>query len=173
MTPKLKNVLLLMVIVLILPLISVAQVIKPVTWTFSTKQISPSEVQLIFNATIDRPWHLYSQDVPPPPDGPVATSFNFEKSGDYKTLGKVKESKSIEEFDNQFKSTLKYFNDKAVFTQNVRILSAKDFKITGYLEFMCCDDNTCLAPETVDFEFKIKGNPERLRVSENQTQPQL
>lgn len=146
MTPKLKNVLLLMVIVLILPLFSVAQVIKPVTWTYSIKQISPAEVQLIFTATIDRPWHLYSQDVPPPPDGPVATSFNFEKSGDYKTLGKVKESKSIEEFDNQFKSTLKYFNDKAVFTQNVSVLSAKDFKITGYLEFMCCDDNTCLAP---------------------------
>lgn len=160
MTPKLKNVLLLMVIVLILPLISVAQVIKPVTWTFSTKQISPSEVQLIFSATIDRPWHLYSQDVPPPPDGPVATSFNFEKSADFKTLGKVREPKAIEEYDNQFQATLKYFTDKAVFTQNISVLSVKDFKITGYLEFMCCDDKQCLAPESIDFEFKIKGNPD-------------
>jgi thiol:disulfide interchange protein len=160
MKPALKNSTILLLLTFIVPFLSFAQVLKPVKWNFSTKQINPGEVQLIFTATIDRPWHMYSQDVPPPPDGPVATSFNFEKSGDYKTLGKVKESKSIEEFDNQFKSTLKYFNDKAVFTQNIGVISAKDFKISGYLEFMCCDDNTCLAPETIDFEFSIKGNPE-------------
>ncbi|KAF0199663.1 MAG: Protein-disulfide reductase [Bacteroidetes bacterium] len=160
MTQKLKNVILLLALALAIPLITGAQVMKPVKWTFSTKQISPAEVQLIFTATIDRPWHLYSQDVPPPPDGPVATSFNFEKSRDFKTIGKVKESKSVEEFDNQFQAILKYFNDKAVFTQTIGVLSAKDFKVTGYLEFMCCDDKQCLAPETVDFEFNIKGNPD-------------
>jgi thiol:disulfide interchange protein len=160
MNLKLKNVILLLAFAMAIPLITAAQVMKPVKWAFSTKQISPSEVQLIFTATIDRPWHLYSQDVPPPPDGPVPTSFNFDKSADFKTIGKVKESKSVEEFDSQFQSTLKYFNDKAVFTQTIGVLSAKDFKVTGYLEFMCCDDKQCLAPESVDFEFKIKGNPE-------------
>lgn len=139
---------------------STAQVLKPVKWSFGTKQISAGEVQLIFTATIDRTWHLYSQDVPPPPDGPVPTSFTFEKSADYKTIGKVKEPKAIEEYDNQFQATLKFFADKAVFTQNIRVLSAKDFKVKGFLEFMCCDDKQCLAPETIDFEFNIKGNPE-------------
>ncbi|PKO97807.1 MAG: hypothetical protein CVU14_09370, partial [Bacteroidetes bacterium HGW-Bacteroidetes-9] len=160
MKNSLKSVILLILLAVSLPLISGAQVFKPVKWTFSTKQISAGEVQLIFSATIDKPWHLYSQDVPPPPDGPVPTSFFFEKSADFKTIGKVKEPKAIEEFDNQFKITLKYFADKAVFTQNIKVLSAKDFKITGYLEFMCCDDTQCLAPETIDFEFNIKGNPE-------------
>ncbi len=160
MKNSLKSVILLILLAVSLPLISGAQVFKPVKWTFSTKQISAGEVQLIFSANIDKPWHLYSQDVPPPPDGPVPTSFFFEKSADFKTIGKVKEPKAIEEFDNQFKITLKYFADKAVFTQNIKVLSAKDFKITGYLEFMCCDDTQCLAPETIDFEFNIKGNPE-------------
>lgn len=164
MKKSLKSVILLIILAVSLPLISGAQVFKPVKWTFSTKQISAGEVQLIFSATIDKPWHLYSQDVPPPPDGPVPTSFFFEKSNNFKTIGKVKEPKPIEEFDKQFNITLKYFADKAVFTQNIKVLSAKDFKITGYLEFMCCDDTQCLAPETIDFEFNIKGNPEPVAV---------
>jgi len=161
----LKSAVLLLLLAFVLPMFSGAQVLKPVKWSFSTRQISNEEVQLVFTATIDRPWHLYSQDVPPPPDGPVPTSFVFEKSADYKTIGKVKEPKAIEEYDNQFQATLKYFADKAVFTQNIKVLSAKDFKITGYLEFMCCDDKQCLAPETVDYEFNIKGNPEIVAVA--------
>lgn len=148
---------------------SAAQVLKPVKWGFSTRQISAGEVQLVLTATIDRTWHLYSQDVPPPPDGPVATSFSFEKSADFKTIGKVKEPKAHEEYDNQFQATLKYFTDKAVFTQNIKVLSAKDFKVTGFLEFMCCDDKQCLAPETVDFEFNIKGNPEAATLQASET----
>jgi thiol:disulfide interchange protein len=169
MKPFLKNTTIILVLALVMPLLSAAQVLKPVKWTFSTKQISAAEVQLIFTATIDRTWHLYSQDVPPPPDGPVPTSFFFEKSAEFKTIGKVKEPKAIEEYDNQFQAVLKYFADKAVFTQNISVLSTKDFKITGYLEFMCCDDKQCLAPETVDFEFNIKGNPDagKHAVSEN------
>ncbi|MCO5266105.1 MAG: thioredoxin family protein [Lentimicrobium sp.] len=158
--PAMKSILLFVAMVILFSVTSVAQVIQPVKWSFKTKQISADEVQLIFSATIDRPWHLYSQDVPPPPDGPVPTSFNFEKSNNFKTIGKVKEPKAIEEYDNQFQATLKYFTDKAVFTQNIKVLTAKDFKVTGYLEFMCCDDKQCLAPESIDFEFNVKGNAE-------------
>lgn len=169
MKPFLRNTTIILVLTLVMPLLGAAQVLKPVKWTFSSKQISAGEVQLIFTATIERTWHLYSQDVPPPPDGPVPTSFFFEKSANFKTIGKVKEPKAIEEYDNQFQAVLKYFADKAVFTQNISVLSAKDFKITGSLEFMCCDDKQCLAPETIDFEFNIKGNPDagKAVVSEN------
>jgi len=169
----LKALFMTIVMAFITSLISTAQVIKPVNWSFSIKQISASEVQLIFTATIDRPWHMYSQDVPPPPDGPVPTSFNFDKSENYKAIGGVKEPKAHEEYDKQFEATLKYFTDKAVFTQNIKVVSARDFQVKGYLEFMCCDDKQCLAPETIDFEFNIKGNtaaatigtPEKMEVA--------
>lgn len=137
---------------------SYGQILKPVKWSFSTKQISPAEVQLVFTATIDPTWHLYSQDIPP--DGPVPTSFNFDKSADYKLIGKVKEPKAKEEFDKNFDMIVKYFADKAVFTQNIEVLTDKDFQIKGFLEFMCCDDSRCLPPDEVDFTFKVKGNPE-------------
>ncbi len=135
-----------------------AQVLKPVKWSFSTKQISNNEAQLIFTATIDPTWHLYSQDIPP--DGPVPTTFTFEPGPQYKLIGKVKEPKPKEEFDKNFDMVVKYFADKAVFTQDIKILSDRDFKIRGVLEFMCCDDSRCLPPDEVDFEFSVKGNPD-------------
>lgn len=135
-----------------------AQILTPVKWNFTTKQISPAEAQLIFTATIDATWHLYSQDIPE--NGPVPTSFTFEKSSKYLLVGKVKEPKAIEEFDKNFDMVVKYFANKAVFTQNIKVLSDKDFQIKGVLEFMCCDDSRCLPPEEVDFSFNVKGNPE-------------
>ena len=135
-----------------------AQILKPVKWNFSTKQISPSETQLIFTASIDPSWHLYSQDIPE--NGPVPTTFTFTKSPEYSLVGKVKEPKAIEQFDKNFDMVVKYFADKAVFTQNIKVTSDKDFQIKGFLEFMCCDDSRCLPPDEVDFSFRVKGNPD-------------
>lgn len=152
------------ILIILLQSLSFAQVLTPVKWSFSTKQLSPSEVQLVFKATIDKTWHLYSQDIKP--DGPVPTSFNIEKSKDFELVGKVKEPKAIEEYDPNFDMVLKYFADQAVFTQKIKVLSPKDFVIKGYLEFMCCDDKQCLPPNEVEFEFKIKGNPQAVAVAE-------
>lgn len=45
------------------------------SWSYSTKQINDSEFDLIFTATIDKHWHLYSQvEVK---DGPLPTAFLF------------------------------------------------------------------------------------------------
>lgn len=138
-------------------LTSYAQVLTPVRWSFSVKQLKPDEVQLILKATIDKTWHLYSQNIKP--DGPVPTSFTFEKSKNYELIGKVIEPKAIEENDPNFDMILKYFANEAVFTQKIKVLSPSDFKVKGFVEFMCCDDKQCLPPNEVDFSFSIKGNP--------------
>ncbi len=137
---------------------ALSQILTPVKWSFSTKQINAGEVELIMKATIDKTWHLYSQDIKP--NGPVPTTFTFESSKNYTLVGKVTEPKAIEEFDPNFDMVLKYFADEAIFKQKIRVLTDKDFKIKGFLEFMCCDDKQCLPPNEVDFEFSIKGNPQ-------------
>ena len=40
-----------------------AQIFTPVSWDFSQNQLSENEVELIFKASIDEHWHLYSQDI--------------------------------------------------------------------------------------------------------------
>ena len=49
-----------------------------VTWKTSLKKISADEYDLVFIASIEPGWHLYSQIETP--DGPLATIFEFEKS---------------------------------------------------------------------------------------------
>jgi thiol:disulfide interchange protein DsbD len=151
-----------------LPVVAFSQVLTPVKWSFKVQQNKPDEATLLLIATIDYNWHLYSQDIPP--KGPVPTTFTFNPGPEYKLTGKVTEPKAIEENDPNFNMVLKFFAEQAVFKQKIRILSAKDFTISGKLEFMCCDDKQCIPPEEVEFAFRVKGNP-AAAPAENVTTP--
>jgi thiol:disulfide interchange protein DsbD len=131
-----------------------AQILKPVKWSFSVNRINDCEAELIFKAKIDKGFHVYSQFLDGN-DGPVATTFNFEKSSDFQLQGKVLEGKPIEEYDPNFEMKLKFFANEASFKQKIKINNLKAFSVKGYLNFMVCDETKCLPPEDVDFEFKI------------------
>jgi thiol:disulfide interchange protein len=154
------------IISLLLPLLSFSQILEPVKWSFKVEQSSPDEATLVFTAKADKGWHVYSQDIPP--GGPLPTEFIFEENTDYKPIGKVTEPEGHEEMDPNFEIVLKYFDDKVSFKQKIKILSAKDFQVKGYLTFMCCDDTQCLPPTDVDFVFNIKGNPKAVPQDNNQ-----
>ncbi len=129
-----------------------AQILEPVKWDFSKNKISENEYELVFKATIDHKWHLYSQDIPM---SPPATTFRFDKGDGFELLGKVSEESSvIEEYDPNFEMVLKYYANEAIFKQKVKITSPNT-KISGSLEFMCCDDTKCLPPADVDFDFSF------------------
>jgi len=132
-----------------------AQILKPVTWSFSNKQVSDTEFDLVLTANIDNGWHLYSQFIAD--GGPVATSFKFKPSPDYALVGKVTESpKPKKIYEKVFEMEVAFFEKKAVFTQKVK-LKVPDAKIKGTLTFMVCDDSQCLPPEDLDFSFDVKG----------------
>ena len=130
-----------------------AQVFNPVKWQYQTKSLGNNEFELQFIASIDAHWHMYSQTVEP--GGPIATSFMFKESNDFELIGKTTESEGITIEDPVFKMTLTYFEKEAVFTQKIKLLNGSA-KITGDLEFMSCDDEKCLPPELLEFEFNVK-----------------
>jgi hypothetical protein len=133
-----------------------AQVINPVNWSFQVHKISNVESELVFTATIDKGWHLYSQNIPE--GGPIPTSFNIEKGMGFFTDGKVTEPNAIEVFDKQFNMKVQYFSDRAEFRQKVKVMSAKPVDVKGFVEFMCCDDEKCLPPTEVSFLFKLPAS---------------
>lgn len=164
-----KKIKVFLLIFLLLPLFSISQILEPVKWSFRVEQTKPEEATLVLTAKIDKGWHLYSQDIPP--KGPIPTTFTFTKSKDYQLVGKITESKSISENDPMFENmTLKFFADKAIFSQKIKVLSQKNFAVKGVLEFMCCDDKQCLPPTEVDFSFDIKGNPAAVAVESKDVQ---
>ncbi|MFP5471370.1 MAG: cytochrome c biogenesis protein CcdA [Bacteroidia bacterium] len=133
-----------------------AQIFDPVKWKFSQKQISETEVELYFEATLEKKWHLYAQKLESDL-GPVPTSFVFDESKLYERVGEVKEPKAKVEFDPNFDMNLSFFENKVIFTQKIKILSSSDFTVSGYVEYMACDDEKCIFPDPANFTFKIKG----------------
>ncbi|MHB1148464.1 MAG: protein-disulfide reductase DsbD family protein [Lutibacter sp.] len=139
-----------------LSIASYSQIHDPVKWSTSTQKISDSEYDLIITATIEAKWHLYSQNVPE--NGPIPTSFSFKISPDFKLMGKTSEEKGHTVHDPVFDMEIKYFENKAVFKQRIKVLSEKSLKIAGTVEFMVCDDSSCLPPTEIDLAFLIAGN---------------
>ena len=135
---------------------SFAQIHDPVKWSTSVVKISDTEYDLITTATIEAKWHLYSQNVPA--DGPIPTSFLFKKSADFKVVGKTSEEKGHTVHDPVFDMEIKYFENKATFKQRIKINNSKAFKISGEVEFMVCDDSSCLPPTVIDLTFLISEN---------------
>lgn len=132
------------------------QILTPVKWSFSQKQINDKEFDLIFTAQIDEGWTIYSQFLESN-DGPVATSFNFTTGSHFTLSGKTEESPENRKtvHDDVFDMKLTKFYKKATFTQRVKV---NDFSkpVTGYLEFMTCDATRCLPPSEVDFAYELK-----------------
>lgn len=129
---------------LVLPLIVSAQIYNPVSWEFSQEQINSEEIELTFKAEIEEGWYLYSQNIED--DGPIPTSFIFFESDSFQLVGSTSEGTPIEQFDPNFDMVLKYFKNKAVFTQIVKVNTENDFTLKGELTFMVCDSLKCLPP---------------------------
>ncbi len=131
-----------------------AQIQEPIKWSSSVNTISESEAELIFTATIDEGWHLYSQTLPND-DGPIATEFTFTESSDYELIGKVMEPEAISEFDKNFDMVLNYFAKEVSFKQKIKILNPNGFTVQAESYSMVCNDEMCLPPEAIEFEFQV------------------
>ena len=80
---------------LLLILISVtvstmAQTKDPVKWDFTSVKKSDKVYEIIFTATIDKSWHIYSQNTPK--GGPVPTKIVFKANPLAITKGLAKET---------------------------------------------------------------------------------
>ena len=142
-----------LLLILIISFSGFSQIHDPVKWSTSVKKISNSEYELIVTAIIENGWHLYSQTVPK--DGPIATTFIYKTDKNYLKKGNTKEGKGYTVDDKVFNMRIKYFEKKAYFKQRIKVKSNNKFTVNGIVEFMVCNDVSCLAPKEVDLEFKI------------------
>jgi hypothetical protein len=134
---------------------ALAQILKPVKWSYAAKKISPTEAIVYFKATIDKGWHMYSQYIAD--GGPTKTVFTFAPSAQYILVGKTQESKPIRKFEKMFDMQVSYFENQAVFQQKVKLKSKNQTTVKGTINFGACDDTTCIQPEDVNFNVAIKS----------------
>lgn len=135
-----------------------AQILEPVKWNFSTEEISANEHNLVFTASIDEGWTVYSQFTAD--DGPVPTLITFESHDGAEIIGKgVETGHKKEGLDKLFDvNVIKFLADeKFEIKQRIKVSDVSK-PITGYLTFMTCNDKTCLPPTDIDFTFKINNS---------------
>lgn len=128
-----------------------AQFASPVKVTTTIKETSPTEAVITFAATIQGGWHMYSTNVVA--DGPTPTTINIEKISGAKLDGALKPTtNAIKHYEEMFGADVFYFERSATFTQKVKLLGGK-YLIEGYLEYGACNDQNCIPPTSVDFDF--------------------
>ncbi len=134
-----------------------AQMQDPVHFKSELRKISAAEAEIVFTATIDEGWHVYSTDLPE--GGPVSATFNVEKIEGAELAGKLTpEGKEENRFDEMFQMQVRFFEHRARFVQKIKITGAA-YSVEGYLEYGACNDQNCLPPTPVAFSYSGQGNP--------------
>ena len=135
-----------------------SQVFDPVKWETKVEKISETEYNLVSIATIDSGWHLYSQNVPEA--GPIPTGFSFTENDNFELVGETAEDEGHTVDDPVFQMRIKFFENKAEFTQRIKVLNKELSIVEGEVEFMVCDDEKCLPPSYIDLKFNLKDTEE-------------
>lgn len=133
-----------------------AQMQDPIKFKTEWKKVSDTEAEIIFNASIEKGWHLYSTELGD--GGPISTSFNVDKIEGAEIIGKLTpQGTEIDKMDPIFQMKVRYFEGTAKFIQKVKLTDSK-YTIAGYLEYGACNDENCLPPTSVDFSFTGTAN---------------
>ena len=128
-----------------------AQIQDPVKFNSELKILAADEAEVVFTAAIDKGWHVYSTDLGD--GGPISATFNVEKIFGAEVVGKLKPvGKEISTFDKLFEMKVRYFENTAQFVQKLK-LTGGAYQLEGYLEYGACNDENCLPPTQVPFQF--------------------
>ena len=129
------------------------QIENPVKWNYTSKKIADKTYELQITATLLPTWHLYAQDAG---EGPEPTSFEFNRNPLVSKNGKVMEIGTlIKEYDKNFNSTLKFYAKKVTFIQKIKVKTSASTVVTGFVNYMVCNDRKCLPPKKLPFSIKV------------------
>ena len=127
----------------------------PVHFSVSQKKVAENIVEVVFSGKIDAGWHVYSTGLPA--EGPISATITTETADGAKADGKLgHRGKEVNQYDNMFGMNLRYFENSVTFVQKYKI-TGKTYHIKGYLEYGACNDEMCMPPTQVEFDFKGEG----------------
>lgn len=142
-------------ILFLIALSTMAQMMDPVHFTSQLKLLKEGEAELVFSATIDPGWHVYSTNLGN--DGPISASFNTVKMEGAEPVGKLQARGSeIKKYDKLFDMELRYFEKAVTFVQKIRFTKPQ-YDIDCYVEYGACNDEACLPPSEASLKAKGKS----------------
>lgn len=132
-----------------------SQMKSPVSWNYEAKKKTANTYEVILTATVEKGWHIYSQNTGK--GGPVPTTIRFKANPLVTKIGTIKEQGKLEKnFDKLFNTNVLYYADKVVFVQTVKVKGNIKTSVSGTVEYMVCDDSQCLPPVKKTFDLKLQ-----------------
>ena len=96
-----------------------AQSTKQVKWSFTTKKIADKTYEVMMTANINGNYHMYAQNAG---EGPVPTTFAFNRNPLLQLDGKVKEVGNIKKaYEDAFGSEVRFYEKTVSFIQQVKV----------------------------------------------------
>ena len=174
----LRQLKLLIILFLALPLISLAQ--NPTKWSLESdakgKTLKQDETfRAKLKAEIEEGWHLYS--VEQPTGGPFPTKITLAENTPFKIEGKIESPNPITKFDPNFNIETKFFDRQAEFNLPLKTTGETNAAALAVnVRFQVCNDTLCLPPKTVKVSFagyedakkSVVSSPSLVTSSENQ-----
>lgn len=116
-----------------------AQMVEPVRWTSKIEKKSGNNAVVIFEGTIEKEWHVYSQFTPD--GGPLALEVSFKnQKGNYELVGKAKEGKTRKAFNDVFGVDEIFFEGKARIEQEIKIINPNLKSVDAELDYQVCKE---------------------------------
>lgn len=129
-----------------------SQMLDPVKWTTIIEKKSENTFVLVFDAVLEKDWHMYSQFTPD--GGPLQLEVSFKnQKGNFNLVGKAKESKTKTAYNDIFEVNETYFEGKAQIRQEVTVTNPKLVTIEAVLNYQVCKE-VCINQEK-KFTFTI------------------
>lgn len=142
---------------------AMAQMQNPVHFSVKQNRVSPTELDVVFSGSIGSGWHVYSTNLGE--GGPTSASMNIDKAEGVKPIGGLKaHGNEIKMYDKLFGMNVRFFKGSVQFVQKFNI-TAKTYSVKGYLEYGACNDQNCMPPTSVDFNYSGKGPADAPKVT--------
>ena len=137
--------------------------LDPVTWDVSLEKNTGDLYTITMEAVLEEKWHLYSQQEPEMEEdeiGPISTEFSYNTSDtSFVLVGETIEPTVAPYYDPIFEMDIIFFDNYAVFTQQIKVINLEKLEIEVDIYYSVCDDKQCLPPESK--VFKIGLNDEK------------
>lgn len=126
----------------------------PVSWSFLARPATDGQVSVELTAQVEEGWHIYATQLDNDL-GPIPTSIRFETDDQWTPIGPLSEPEPEEVFDPNFEMQVRYHSGTPVFVQLFKPSAIGVHPLRGEVEFMVCNEKTCLPPEVVRFTIDV------------------
>lgn len=130
-----------------------AQVKDPVKWSSSIEKKSDTEFVLVFNATIEKEWHMYSQYTADGGALPMVITFNNSK-GNYEPAKNAEESPTKKAFNDVFGVEETFWDGKATLKHTIKTTNPDNKIVQAQLDYQVCKE-VCIQGTNL-FEFNLE-----------------